>query len=84
VRYHVESNPVDPFDPEQAGGDAFDLDDLPEDDPASRDIRENGFRYLKLVSAPSLINPDTGAPYVRDPASNGADIDGVIARVVEE
>ncbi len=84
VSYHAESNSVDPFDHAAAGGDPFDLDDLSADDAASQDIRENGFRYLKLVTAPSLINPDTGAPYVRDPSSNGADIDGVIARYVDE
>lgn len=84
VRYHVESNPVDPFDFARAGGDPFDLDDLSGEDAASREIREHGFCYLKLVTAPSMTNPDTGAPYVRDPASNGADIDGVVARYVEE
>lgn len=83
VRFHVDTNPVDPFDHAKAGGDPFDLDDLPSDDDAARAIREDGFRYLKLVSAPTQINPDTGAPYVRDTASNGPDIDGVIARVVE-
>lgn len=84
VRFHVESNPVDPFDHAAAGGDPFDLDDLPLDDPDARAIREDGFRFLMLVTAPSRTNPDTGAPYVRDPASNGADIDGVIARYVQE
>jgi len=79
VLYHQEMNPVDPFDPAVAGGDAFDLDELPNQGEAG-EIRRLGFAYLKLVTAPSLTNPDTGAPYVRDPASNGADIDGVIAR----
>ncbi|HOU53129.1 MAG TPA: LIC_13355 family lipoprotein [Myxococcota bacterium] len=79
VLYHQEDHAVDPFDPDQAGGDAFDLSDLPDEGEAG-EIRRQGVAYLKLVTAPSLTNPDTGALYVRDPASNGADIDGVIAR----
>jgi hypothetical protein len=83
VLFHEESNRVNPFDWEQAGGDPFDLDDLPLDGGEAEAIRTEGFRYLRLVTAPSRINPDTGAPYARDPASNGSDIDGVIARYVD-
>lgn len=83
VLLHVEENPVNPFDPATAGGDAFDLDDLDPADPTAAQIRENGFRYIKLISAPSCINPDTGQPFVHDSLSNGADIDGVYARYVE-
>lgn len=82
VLYHVDTNPVNPFDFEAAGGDPFDLDEMPLDQGEAQAIRERGFRFIKLVSAPSLLNPDTGAPFVRDPASNGADIDGVVARYV--
>jgi hypothetical protein len=71
---------VDPFDPELAGGDHFDLDELPDEDFDALSIKESGFSYLKLVSAPSTVNPDTGTPFVRDMASNGADIDGAYAR----
>ncbi len=75
VWLHEEANPLDPFDP-GAGGDRFDLADLPGEEGDA--IRAEGFRYLRLrVPAP---NPDTGAPYPRDPVSNGPDIDGVYAR----
>lgn len=82
VLLHVEGNAVDPFDAALAGGDGFDLEDLPTDGAAGR-IRAGGFRYVRLTTAPSLVNPDTGAPYVRDPISTGADIDGVVARWLE-
>jgi len=80
VLLHEEDNPVDPFDPERAGGDGFDLDSLPDDGGEGSAIRREGFVYLKLESAASLSNPDTGAPYVKDPISNGPDIDGVYGR----
>jgi len=80
VLLHEEENPVDPFDPDLAGGDGFDLDALPDDGGEGSAIRRDGFVYLKLVSAPSTLNPDTGEPYVKDPISNGPDIDGVYGR----
>ncbi|MCP4600047.1 MAG: LIC_13355 family lipoprotein [Proteobacteria bacterium] len=80
VLYHEEENPADPFDPEAAGGDHFDLDELPKDGGEAEAIRNEGFAFLKLVTAPSQINPDTDVLYVKDPISNGADIDGVYAR----
>ena len=83
VFYNEESNVVDPFDPEAAGGDHFDLDDLPEDGAEAAAIRENGFAFIRLVTAPSLNNPDTGEPFAKDLISNGADIDGVAARYLE-
>lgn len=83
VTLHVETNPLDPFDPE-AGGDAFDLADLEGADDEERALaealRRGGVRYVRLTSAALLENPDTGAPYPRDAVSNGADIDGVAAR----
>ena len=77
VQLHEEDNAVDPFSVE-AGGDVFDLSDLP-DTPEADDIRTFGFVEVRLESAISRVNPDTGAPYVMDPISNGADIDGVYA-----
>ena len=82
VLLHEEDNPVPPTDPQLAGGDAFDLDDLPAEGLAGT-IREEGFLFIRLTAAPSLANPDTGEPYVADPVSNGADIDGVYARLLE-
>ena len=80
VLLNEADNPVDPFDFQSAGGDHFDLDLLPEDDGPAQQIRELGFTYLKLVTAPTVINPDTDDFFVRDPVANGADIDGVYAR----
>jgi len=81
VRLHAEDHPVDPFDAAAAGGDRFDLAALDADGEAGR-IRDEGFAYLRLNPAPDHDNPDTGAPFVRSPVSNGPDIDGVIARYV--
>lgn len=74
VHLHADVNPVDPFDP-AAGGDRFDLADLPEEARAPR--------FVRLSAASRAINPDTGALFVRDPVSDGADIDGVIAHTLE-
>lgn len=79
VLFHEEENAVDPFDSELAGGDAFDLAALPDSDEG-RLIREAGVRFVRLVSAASVINPETGEHYPSDPVANGADIDGVYAR----
>ena len=78
--YHVEDNPVDPFREERAGGDHFDLDDLEGSDALTESIRQDGFVYVRLVSAPARNNPDTEAPFVKMEISNGPDIDGVVAR----
>lgn len=80
VLLHAEDNPVDPFDFDAAGGDAFDLEALPLDGAEAEAIRATGFSYLRLSSAPTRINVDTGAVFVRSGVSDGADIDGVIAR----
>ena len=80
VLLHAEDNPTDPFDRATSGGDAFDLDSLPEDGGEASAIRREGFRFLKLVAAAALENPDTGASFPRDPISDGPDIDGVYAR----
>jgi hypothetical protein len=84
VLLHAESNPVDPFDPIAAGGDAFDLADLADlaasGDPEAEAILEDGFLWIRLDAAGARTNPDTGAPYPREPVSNGPDIDGVYAR----
>lgn len=83
VRLHAETNPVDPFDTTAAGGDAFDLDNLPGDDDIARAIRADGVRFVRLVSASARVNPDTGANYVRESISNGPDIDGMYGRYLE-
>jgi cysteine-rich repeat protein len=79
VLLHVDEAAVDPFDPQAAGGDAFDLADLP--DP---ELRARGIRFVRLSAAAAHENPDTGAPFVADPVSNGPDIDGVMARYLAE
>ncbi len=80
VRLDVDANPVDPFDAEAAGGDAFDLATLPSDDPEALAIREEGLVFLRIVSAHARIDPDTGEPYPAAAISDGPDIDGVYGR----
>jgi hypothetical protein len=79
VRLHEENNPVHPFDNVAAGGDHFDMADLL-DDPESAAIKAKGFTFLKIVSAATIVNSDTGETFVRSEISNGPDIDGVYAR----
>lgn len=74
VLRHVEDRPLDPFDPD-AGGDAFDLADLP--------VEHREVRYVRLSPASDWMNPDTDRAFVHDPVSDGPDIDGVVARVAE-
>ncbi len=101
VRYNVETNNLSVSDlfqdndadgePDLGGGDAFNLDDLSNDNyyntgcttPLRDDLRSNGFRYLRLVPAGRRINPGTGSVFVVDGVSFGPDIDGVAARYVE-
>ncbi len=74
--------------PDLAGGDGFDLALLSDSNAFGtgcnttlRDLlRDNGFRYLRLVPASRRINPATGSAFVSDAASNGPDVDGVAAR----
>jgi hypothetical protein len=62
---------INPMEPAQAGGDTFDLDQLP-DTEVGRDIKVQGFIFLKLLAAPKAGYPN--------PAMTGfADIDGVYA-----
>lgn len=77
VRYHVEDNPVDPFSPD-AGGDPFDLADLP--GAQGEELRRLGIRFIRLSAASDATNPDTGMPFPKDNLSDGPDIDGVVAR----
>jgi hypothetical protein len=79
VWLHEESFQVDPFFTKMAGGDAFDLATLPGGEVTDA-IARDGVLQVRLRGAATLINPDTGAPFVRDPVSNGPDIDGVYAR----
>jgi hypothetical protein len=82
VLLNADTNPVDPFDPVAAGGDAFDLDDISGSDAEATAIRTDGATYVRLTTAPSQINPDTNANYVHDSLANGADIDGMYGRYV--
>jgi hypothetical protein len=84
VLLNERNNRVDPFVQQSAGGDPFDLSDLPASDPVTQEIWEQGCRYVRLTTAATLVNPDTGELFVRDSASNGADIDGVYARYLED
>ena len=79
VRLHEEDNRVDPFDAELAGGDGFDLADLAPS-PETDAVLEHGVWAVRLQSAATVRNPDTGESYVRDPIANGPDIDGVYGR----
>lgn len=83
VLLNADTNPVDPFNATAAGGDQFDLSNVVGTDATAVDIRTNGVRYVRLVSASSRVNPDTGAVYVHDALSNGPDIDGVYGKYVE-
>lgn len=80
VRWNVDSNDVYPFNPADAGGDGFDLQDLLPDGGTADAIRREGFRFLRVRSAATQVNPETGAPYPHDPTATGPDIDGVVAR----
>ena len=82
VLFNVDTNPVDPFDPATAGGDAFDLDDVAGSDTEAAAIRAEGIKYVRLTTAPSQINPHTGSNYVHDSLANGADVDGMYGRYV--
>lgn len=84
VLLHATTNPVDPFNAALAGGDQFDLDTVVGNDALATEIRTDGVRFVRLVSAPARVNPDTGAAYVRDVFSNGGDVDGVYGRYVED
>lgn len=68
------------------GGDHFDLDDLP-NSQAGREIKENGFRYIKLIRATKVENPDhPGHKFPIVPNSfdqGGSDIDAVYARYLK-
>jgi hypothetical protein len=78
-------------EPDLAGGDAFDLDDLSASNAYGNgcttilrdELKTNGFIYLKLIPAARRINPDTGAAFVVDGVSTGPDFDGIAARYIE-
>ena len=79
VWLHEDTFAVDPFFPKMAGGDGFDFAALPEGEVRDAILRD-GALEVRFRSAATVTNPDTGAPFVRDPVSNGPDIDGVYAR----
>ncbi|HRP70790.1 MAG TPA: LIC_13355 family lipoprotein [Turneriella sp.] len=70
----------------KGGGDGFDLDALVTNASCSAAVRDaiqaDGFKYIKLQAAHSLINPDTGSLYPHEAISNGPDVDGILARHV--
>lgn len=84
VFYHEEDNPVDPFNFGAAGGDQFDLDHLPDNGEALQ-IKQNGFVYLKLMAATSVLNSDSGEFFPKDASSfdGTADVDGVYVRYTQ-
>ncbi len=82
VFLNADTNPIDPFDP-TAGGDRFDLADLPATPEAEALLRE-GASQIRIVAAATRVNPDTGVPFPADPVSDGPDIDGVVARYLVE
>ncbi|TGK86330.1 LIC_13355 family lipoprotein [Leptospira bourretii] len=73
------------------GGDGFNLDDLIVGGPgancdatARTNIQTNGFKFIKMISASAVTNPNTGLGYVYPHSyNNGPDIDGVVAKSVE-
>jgi hypothetical protein len=69
---------MDAFDP-LSGGDTFDLDALGTDGLAG-EIRQDGFRFVRITSAAIVVNEDTGMVFPRERISNGADVDGIAAR----
>ncbi|RLF57404.1 MAG: hypothetical protein DRN27_07850, partial [Thermoplasmata archaeon] len=82
VLAHVFENNLNPFNPEEAGGDPFNLDDLL-DDPLVQDglVDLDNINYIRLIDIPgdgscldSLGNPiyDPTEPFI-----NGADIDAI-------
>lgn len=77
VYLHEDDAPMDPFS-EEAGGDAFDLADLPGEEGAT--VRASGVLAVRLTSAAARTNPDTGEVWPRDPVADGADIDAVYGR----
>lgn len=65
---------TDPLDPMVAGGDAFDIANLPDSDLGLQ-IKAQGFRYLKLTGAQKLGFPTSPSAF-----GGMADIDGAYAK----
>src|SRR5262249_11673045 len=80
--FNQDTNFIDPFHLAPAYVYVFNRSDRPDDGATGTPVRTLGARYVRLVTAPSQLNPDTGALYVRDSLSNGADIDGLYGRYV--
>jgi len=82
VYANVDTNNLDPFDPEEAGGDAFDLDDLA-DDPLVQsglvDLQNiNYIRIIDILGDGSCLDSRGNPIYdPTGPLQNGADIDSV-------
>ena len=83
VLYHEENNNrvnqgINPLDPARAGGDGFNLDQLP-DTEAGRRLKTEGFRFIRLTGAPTQ-----GYPRVPMSGQGLADVDGVYAGSLRE
>lgn len=78
---NVDTNAIDPFDPQAAGGDAFDLSTLA-DDPlvATGLVRLNAIRFVRLVDilGDGSVSDSEGGP-IFDPTGfqNSCDIDAI-------
>jgi len=82
VYANVDNNDLDPFDLEEAGGDAFDLDELL-DDPfvQSGDVDLQNINYVRIIDIlgdGSCLDSQGNPIYdPTGPGNNGADIDSV-------
>jgi hypothetical protein len=82
VYANVDNNDLDPFDPDEAGGDAFDLEDL-----CNHPLVQNGLvdlhdiNYLRIIDilgdGSCLDSQDNPIYDPTGPGNNGADIDAV-------
>lgn len=79
VFLHEDNTLINPLDHAAAGGDAFDLADLPGDDPVTLRVQQECVAAVRITSAHGAIDAMTGAPYPTTIISDGADIDGVYA-----
>lgn len=82
---NIDTNTIDPFDPDVAGGDGFDLVDLADHPLVTADVVNlNRIRFIRLVDVPgdgSLFD-QIGQPIYDSfgPTNGGADVDSVAIR----
>ncbi len=86
--FNFTTHGVNPVNSAQAGGDAFDLESLPET-PLGEELKRRGVRFVKIEAAQTKVNPDScdeagnckNFPFTPNNLNGGfADIDGVYAR----